>query len=340
MSRTEIRAALAPILAAAIVLSILPSLAIATQVTSAINVAGPFSAQLNGSGTLHLQSASGNYQQGLLFGHTNASLSAAPQDVPLTFSPVNASNLPASGSINMTYDNLTPGTPESINSVGLDLNGADGSNTNIPFTVTSNSVTINVAGLANIGVIFTMNGTLSDLRFDSSTPAPVSGGVFSSSGTFSAMLGGTVTAHTSGLVNISLGTVDTVAPSLAQFSGSILGLATTSDLSPLNSPFPHTMGTLLAANLTGLSVPFAFDIPTTGNQLVNFVASPHLGNTASGITNLTVLGTIISTLNLNNPNYSLSGTTANALVPEPSSFALASLGLAGLVFCVRRRKAA
>ena len=339
MGRIIIRnAAMAPILAAAIAAFVLPSRAIATLMISDINVAGPFSASLNGSGTLNLQSVSGNYQQGLVFTHANAALSASPQNVPLTFTPVNASNLPASGSVNMTYDNVTPGTPESLNSVGMDLNGADGSNTNIPFTVTSGSVTINVAGLANIGVIFTLNGTISDLRFDSPTPAPVSGGSFLSSGTFSAMIGGTVTAHTSGLINVSLGTVDTIAPSLAQFGGSILGLATTSDLSALNSPFPHTMGTLLAANLTGLTVPFSFNVPTTGNQLVNF--SQSLGNTASGITQLTVLGTIASTLTLNNPSYSFSGTTPNALVPEPSSFALASLGLAGLAYCARRRKAA
>ena len=340
MSRTIIRsAAVVPILAAAIIGSLLSSRARATMVTTnPINLAGPFSASLGGTGNLNLTSASGNYQQGLVFTHTNASLSATAQTVPLTFTPVNATNLPASGSISMTYDNLTSGMPDTINSVAMDLNGAGGSNTSIPFTVTSGNVAITVVGFVPINVQFTLSGTLSDLRFDSSTPATVSGGSFSSSGTFSAVLSGTVTAHTTGLLSISLGVVDTIAPATQTFAGGILGAVTTSDLSAPNSPFPHTMGTLVAANLTGLSVPFAFNIPTTGTTLVNF--SQSLGNTASGITSLNAQGTIASTLTLNNPSFSFSGTTPSALVPEPSSFALGSLGLVGLAFCVRRRKAA
>ena len=342
MNVTKTRnATLALTLAAAIVGLFFASRASATLVSSNISMAGPFSASISGNGNLNLQSASGNYQVGLGFTHTNASLSASSQTVPLTFTPVNATNLPASGSMNATYDDQVSSVPnniDSINSIGMDLNGAGGSNQNIPFTVTSGSVSINVAGLANIGVIFTLSGTLSDLRYDSSTQSQVSGGSFTSTGTFTAILSGTVTAHTSGLINISLGTVDTIAPSPVTFGGGILGLATTSDLSAPNSPFPHTMGTVVAANLTGLTATFPFNIPTTGNQLVSFSAS--VGNGSSGLTSMTALGTITSNLTLSNPNYSFSGSTPLALVPEPSSFVLGAFGLVGMGFCVRRRRAA
>ena len=173
--------------------------------------------------------------------------------------------------------------------------------------MTSGAVSVTAASLVPLSVVFTLSGVLSDLRYDSSTPAQVSGGSFQSTGTFTAILGGTVTAQTTGLVSISLGTVDTIAPSAVTFAGGILGIATTSDLSAPNSPFPHTMGTVVAANLTGLSASFGFNIPTTGNQLVSYSAS--VGNTSSGITSLNVLGTITSNLTLSNPNYSFSGTT-------------------------------
>ena len=103
----------------------------AALVSSNIGVGGTFNTTLTGGGTATLNSASGTLRQWLGFFHINIGISANTQTVGLSVPTVNPGTMSAGGNVDMTYDNFTPGTPSSINSVNVDLNG----NTNIPITV-------------------------------------------------------------------------------------------------------------------------------------------------------------------------------------------------------------
>ena len=122
MSVTKIRNATTALnLAAAIVGLLYPSHASATLVSSNINMAGPFRPERSAEAAISIFKCIGQLSARPVVHPHEHQLSASQQTVPLTFTPVNATNLPASGSMNMTYDNYTPGTPDSINSVGMDL---------------------------------------------------------------------------------------------------------------------------------------------------------------------------------------------------------------------------
>lgn len=305
----------------------------AALVSSNIGVGGTFNATLTGGGTARLNSASGTLRQWLGFFHTNIGISANAQTVGLSVPTVNPGTMSAGGNVNMTYDNLTPGTPNSINSVNVDLNG----NTNIPVTVNVAPVAIQIAGFANANVVLTVNGTITDVDFASTGTSPVSGGnpgTFSVPGNFLASFQGNVTGTVTnlplGLGNINLGTLTTITPTTLTVPGSLTGTATTSDIQGGASPFPNDMLANFAATLASvsvpLSIPFNIDLtqtnpPSGQSRLIRLVAS----------------GSINANLNLNSPTYNVNGTVNAALVPEPSSGLLViSVSLASIV--LRRRR--
>jgi len=309
----------------------------ATVVNSNIPVSGPFSAKLTGSGNASITGASGQFWQWTLFTHTKLNVSAGAQSVPLTMNPVNATNMPASGTVNLDYDDVTPGTPINLNSFVGDLNGAGGSNTNIPFTINAGNMTINVQNLGNFQLKLTINGTISDLTF-ASTGGYLgidNTGAFANPGDFTAVIGGSVTGQ---LVNvpllgtINLGTLTTLAPTPTVFSGGVAGVATLSDLQGGAPPFPNDMLANFAANLA-LAIPVPFSTPIAVNQPNN-----NVPNGSSGFKTLFINGAINANLSLSDIAYSLSGTVPQTLVPEPSSFALAGMAVLGMASVVYRRR--
>jgi hypothetical protein len=183
----------------------------AALVSSNIGVGGTFNTTLTGGGTATLNSASGTLRQWLGFFHINIGISANTQTVGLSVPTVNPGTMSAGGNVDMTYDNFTPGTPSSINSVNVDLNG----NTNIPITVNVAPIAIQIAGFANANVVLSVSGTITDVDFVSTGVSAVSGGnpgTFSVPGNFLASFQGNVTGTVTnlplGLGNINLGTLN------------------------------------------------------------------------------------------------------------------------------------
>ncbi len=317
----------------------LASQASATTINSNIPVAGTFNATLGGSGTTNLTSASGNFKQWVNLGftgfHTDIGVSAAAQSVGLSIPNVNPGTMAATGIVDMDYDNISPGTPQNINSFNADLNGG----TNIPFVINASPLAINTS-LGNFNLVLTVNGTITDIDFNSTGSSPVSGGnggLFAVPGDFSITLNGGVSGVLTGVPiigNVNLGNIFNIASTTLPFSSLLPGFVTTSDLQGGLPPFPNDMLANFQAILQG-SIPVPLNLPIAVNQ------SASIPNGQSGFSSLVINGDIAATLTLSNIGYNVNGTVPQVLVPEPSTLAMGSLAMLALsAFGWRRRKQA
>jgi hypothetical protein len=334
------------IAAAAVVLTAGPLRA--TSVTSTI-LLGPSNGAGNigtFSGTVSLGSGSqiafgsnavsGNYQQGALFTHINFPFSTQNTTSTLSLAggsvSLNTSN--SSGTANLTYDNVSPGSPQSLNSFSANL--SDGAVA--PMTINASSIPLSVDGI-NFTLTPTFTGSLSGISFTSSGSADASLGDADVPGTFSVVLNGSVTGNLSLVGNI--GTLYTLpSNTVVTFAGSLpIADLNLSDTGVPYGAFPdstHKNNLLadFAANLSSLpAIPFQFVAPLATSA--NF----SVGNTSSGVTSIKIQNTTLTAnLMLSNLAFNLSGQTPNVLIPEPSSLVLGSLALVGLVGMAYRRK--
>jgi hypothetical protein len=308
----------------------------AATINSDIPVAGTFNASLGGSGSANLTGASGTFRQWISgpFGtgfHANINVSANPQSVGLSIPSVNPGNMAASGNVDLDYDNVTPGTPQVVNAVNLDLNG----NTNIGFVINAAPLSINTS-LGSFNLVLTVNGQITDIDFNSTGSSAVSGGnggVFANPGNFSVTLNGNVSGVLTGVPivgNINLGNLFTIAPTTLPFAAALPGFATLSDLQGGLPPFPNDMLANFQAMLPSIPVPL--NLPIAVNQ------SASIPNGQSGFSSLVINGNIAATLTLGNPSYNVSGTVDQVLVPEPSTLAMSSLAMLGLTVLGLRRR--
>lgn len=307
-------------------------------ISSNIGVVGNFDATLGGSGTASLTSASGNFRQWVPgpFGtgfHANINVSAPAQTVGLSVPSVTPPTMSSSGTVNMTYDDITPGTPTQINSASLDLNG----NQIIPFVINVDPLQLNTS-LGNFNLNLTVNGSISDINFQSNGSSPVvggNGGSYDIPGDFNVELSATVSGVLTNVPligSVNLGTLFTLPNTVTSFAGVLPGNVTTFDLEDPSDPFPHDMlanyQALLAA---GIQVPL--NLPIDVNE------SASIPNGQSGFSELQVQGNIDAILDLSDVAYNLDGTVPKVLqVPEPTSGLLLLCAVTGSFAFGRRRK--
>jgi hypothetical protein len=314
--------------------ALLPYAARAASVTSTIPVAGNFQSGIGVTGNAQLHSASGTFKQWLLFTHANIGVSASAQTVGVSLASNPNVNVNGSGAVGMTYDDSTPGTPQTLNSVNIDINGAGGSNTPINFDLNVANLNINTS-LGTFQLQLSVDAAITDLVFGSTGATSViggNGGLYASPGNLAATLNGIVTGR---LVNvpilgtINLGTLYNIVNAPLAFAIPLPGNATTSDAEPL-SLYPHDMIANFALSVSGLSIPFPFAVP------IDIAMSQSVPSGQSGFSVLNVDADLNAQITLSNPSYSYTGSVANVLVPEPSVALLVALGLCGLGVGARR----
>jgi hypothetical protein len=307
--------------------------------TVSVPLTGLFNSSVGGGGTADLNGASGTFKQWVGIGkfgsHTNLSVSASPQTVGVTVSPVAATNYSASGSSSLDIQpdvNFGGPSPLSVNSLSADLNGSSIINADI--TIGNLNISTSL-GTFQLQLFF--DGQINDLDFVSTGASgivPVD--LYNSPGNYLAEIQGAVTGK---LVNVpiigsvNLGTLYTLSPTVVPVAGSLPGIATLTDGSGGSGPYPATLLANLAASLPTLNVPLELPFSVAINQSVP--------NGSSGFSVLNASGTIHANLQLGNPSYNLNGSAVSAVVPEPSTLALAGLGALGLGLAAwRRRRAA
>ncbi len=316
-------------------------LASAATVSSGVSLnTGNFSTTISGTGSATVTGGGGNYRQWASLGFlgwqsTNIGVSLSNQTVGIHMSNVNV-NAPASGSANLTFDDNTPPTPISLDSLDADLNGAGGSNQNYNFSIGIDPISISVAGILSTSIALTVNGTITDAVFHS-TGGSAPGAVYSIPGNLDLTLQGSVTGVLDpGGLNINLGTIYTLAPTTLSTAVALPGLMVLTDLSGGAGPFPADMAVDLGAAIPfPISVPLSLPVETHQNF--------SLGTHQSGFTHLDInAGSAINaTFSFGNPSYDLQGVIPSVVVPEPGTLAMGSMALVALsIFSFRRRKSA
>ena len=316
----------------------------ATAVSSGVNLPnGSFATTLSGTGSATITGASGNYRDWTSLGFlgwqsVNVGLSAPNQTVGVSMPNVNINNNVASGTANISFDDLTPGTPISLDSLSADLNGAGGSNQNYNFSIGVSPMTVNIGGLGNAQLALSVNGMITNATFNSTGGSPANS--YFIPGNLDLTIQGTVTGSLNNIlglgINVNLGTIYTLASTTFSINTVLPGDMLLTDLSGGLGPFPASMGVDLSAALP-FSIPVPLSLPFSTNQ--TFPQVGHLDQITSLVINP---GSALNVnLSLGNPSYDLNGTVPAVLVPEPGTLAMGSMGLVALSFFgFRRRKSA
>ena len=305
----------------------------ATAVTSGVNLpSGSFSTTISGGGTANLTGASGNYRNWVSLGFlgwqsVNTGISAANQTVGVTMGNINILNAPASGSANITFDDLTPPTPIALNSLSADLNGAGGANQNYNFNISVAPLTVNIGGLGNASLALSVAGQITDATF-TSTNSSLANPSYFIDGNLSLTMQGNVTGVLTFLgIPINLGTVYTLAPSAFNVATTLPGNMVLTDLSGGLGPFPSDMQVDL-----GAALPFSIPVPLTLPFSTVYTSTAPNTKGVNGFTALTINAgsQINANLMLGNPSYSLTGVLPQVLVPEPGTLAMGLMALVAL----------
>ena len=270
---------------------------------------GTFSGQVGlGSGSqiaLGNNAISGNYKEHIVFTNANIGFSASNTTATLSANPVTLTTSNSSGNMSLTYDDVTPGTPLTVNSFSSNL--SDGASAGL--TINSTSIPMSTS-LGTFNLTPQFSGSISGISFTASGSAAVNNNVANIPGTFSAVLNGSVTGSLSvaGLFNISVGTLYTLPTNtVVTFAGTLPGNL---NLSDLQTPYPNAatntdrnnMLADLAANLGTLQIPFQFVAPLSTNETYNVSGS------SSGVTSINIQNTTLTAnLILSNLSYEQSG---------------------------------
>jgi hypothetical protein len=297
-----------------------------------IPLSGNFTAGVSGGGTANLTGASGTFKQWTFFFHTNIDVDADPQEVGVNVTPVGSASYASTGNSNLTYNsdvNLGGPSPISVDSLDVDLTGASA----IPLGLNVENIDIDTS-LGTFQLQLTFAGSIDDLQFVSSGGSDP-GAVYDVPGTYEAILNGSVSGK---LVNvpllgtIDLGTLFTLeSDTMVSVEGSLPGIVGLTDGSGGAGPFPAD----LLANY-GFAFPGDLSFPLILPIDVNETAT--VPNGQSGFSELHVGGEINAVLTLTGASYDLNGTVAGAVVPEPTSLALAGMGAIGLCVAAWRRR--